>query len=296
MKQFLVIFIIFLGILPSCAYEGARLQKIENVNSYQPLQFINEGYYAAPLVKSDKIDLKFQTNIKNAYLESCELEEIPQSPISKELFIEENLQKPQVSYTAMSRYNAPNPILISEDEANEFELSLLQKEKRPRTITARQRWDKFWIWLKGEPADDALLLGMQSVHTSSQRHERNNSNKGIGLQYGGVAVGYFYNSWYRDTYYLTVSRRVWKKQFLKNWQIDLQYKAGVMHGYKDEAPIQLGFIEPLVVPAVGITYKKVGTDIWIIPSAHPVFAANLRIGIPKAWEYKTIHTNIQRKK
>lgn len=296
MKRFLIIFTIlfsFFDFLKAYSYEHVRLQKLESVNSYQPLQFINEGY--SPLIKNEKIDLKFQSNIKNAYIETLQIENEDKSPISKDFFIEENIKKPETSYSSNFRYNAPNPVVISEEEIDDFEKSLLLKEKKSRTLTAHQRWDKFWFWLKGESADDALLLGMQSVHTSPERDSRNNSNKGVGLQYGGVAAGYFYNSWYRDTYYLTVARRVWKKQFLRDFQIDLQYKAGVMHGYKEEAPIQLGFIEPLIVPAVGLSYKKVGTDIWIIPSKNPVFAANIRLGLPNSWEYNTVYTNIHRK-
>lgn len=138
---------------------------------------------------------------------------------------------------------------------------------------------KVWKLVKGKPEDDSLILGMQSMHTHNQSHY-NEENNMFGFEYKGYALTTFQNSFSERTYFAGVARKMWKKQICKNFDIDLQYKAGLMHGYGDKYP-NIGGVTPLVLPMIGFNFMKVGIDLTVIPSNYPIFAVSTRVGIPK---------------
>ncbi len=290
MKRFhiVLVLILFLYADKICmAYDPSMQEKIDTVNNYQPLQFASQN---AEILKNQKEfdNLSEKSPIHEvAYIETMKIGDDydSESPIAKENLFANLKEKPFIG--AVTPITNPSEFDDMTLEGN----AVLERKRKP--FFSRANWEKWKPIIKGEPSYDALLIGMQAIHTDPHRDERNNTNNMLAVQYGGVATGRFVNSWYSDTYFVCVSRRIWKKQFTKNISLDFQYKAGVMHGYKEHAPIQLGFIEPVVLPLFGLNYKKSGVDLWVIPSNYPVFAVNFRIGIPEPATYKSVHAKIK---
>ncbi len=145
------------------------------------------------------------------------------------------------------------------------------KEEKPRTLMG-----KIWKYSKGEPVQDSVLLGMWSKHTSPNRHLRNDTNDIFAMQYKGISLGTFNNSYHSQTYFIAFARKLCKKQLTKNTSIDLQYKAGIMHGYKDKY-VNIDGTAPVILPSIGFDYKMIGFDLWVIPSTDPIFSINTRL-------------------
>lgn len=139
-----------------------------------------------------------------------------------------------------------------------------------------EKLHKAWTIIKGRPAQNAVLLGMQSAHTSGKHY--NQSNKLIGIQYKGYTYGHFSNSYYKDSYYIGVARNIYNKKIYKDFSVGLQYKAGILHGYGDKYP-NVGGFSPAIIPAVEFNYKAWGVDITVIPSDHPIFAGSMRLNV-----------------
>jgi len=148
--------------------------------------------------------------------------------------------------------------------------------QQPTTFKA-----KAWKFAKGQKEDDALILGMQSYHFGvTNRHDFNEKNNMLGVQYKGYTASTFKNSFYEQSYFAGVARKVWEKKINKYVGVDVQYKAGALYGYGSRYP-NLGGVTPVVIPAIGLNFMKVGFDLTVIPSNRPIFAGNFRVGIPK---------------
>ena len=91
-----------------------------------------------------------------------------------------------------------------------------------------------WDFVRGKPIDDSILLGMFSWHTSNDRDEYNETNNLLGIDYKGYSVGYFNNSYYNDTYYAGISRKIYEYRINKEIKLDVKYKLIGMHGYQDK--------------------------------------------------------------
>lgn len=273
------------------AYEPSMQEKIDAVNGYQPLQFASQN--------PDILNLKNKRELNDynynpptqpvAYIEAMKIDDSydSESPVAKDKLFKNLAEKPFIG--------AVTPI-TNPAEFNDMPLegsAVFEGKRKP--LFTKAKWEKWKNIIKGEPAYDALLIGMQAMHTDPHRDDRNNTNNMLALQYGGISAGRFVNSWHNETCFLVASRRFWEKRFTKDVSLDLQYKAGIMHGYYDKAPVRLGWAEPVILPVIGLNYKSSGADFWVIPSLYPVFAVNFRIGIPEAATYKSVHANIQSK-
>jgi hypothetical protein len=137
---------------------------------------------------------------------------------------------------------------------------------------------KLWKYIKGKPSQSAILGGMWSLHTSNHKDERCGENNLIGLDYNGYTIGTFKNSYRDQSFFIGVDRTVYSLGSSKGVNVNVRYKLGALYGYKDKYPNIIG-ISPLAYPLIGINYKKVGTDITIIPSGRPIFASNFRYNL-----------------
>lgn len=177
-------------------------------------------------------------------------------------------------------------ISTEESEEESLEGSISQDESQGEVAKKKRNYDKakaFWEWFKGEPAYDALLLGMWSWHVNYD-HEINGTNDLLGMQYAGYLLGTFRNSYSQRSYMAGVARRVWAKTIYKDFGVDFQYKAGIFKGYGDKYP-NVGGWTPIILPIIGFNYKTSGVDMWIIPSDRPIFVWNLRFGLPMKYQY-----------
>ena len=137
---------------------------------------------------------------------------------------------------------------------------------------------KSWTAIKGQPTDDSLLLGMFSDHTGEQGF--NQTNRLIGIDYKGDSIGTFRNSFYTQTYYAGISRKIYQSSVFGDTKFDVKYKLVGMHGYQDHYPALLG-ITPIIMPMFGFTKNHCGTDFMIIPSKKPIFVVNFRVNLKK---------------
>lgn len=137
---------------------------------------------------------------------------------------------------------------------------------------------KTWKYIKGRPSDNAVLGGMWSMHTSNHKDELCGENHLLGVEYNGYTVGTFKNSYRNQSVFAGLSRTVYTVKIAKGVNMDIKYKIGAIYGYGDKYPNALG-VSPLAYPLIGINYKKVGTDITIIPSDRPIFASNFRFNL-----------------
>lgn len=275
----------------SVAYDPSMQEKINAVNSYQPLQFASQNPDILKLGNRRQLNnLSYdRADEEVVYIEAMSIDDSYESdsPVAKEKKFTNLEEKPFIG--------AVTPITdMSEFDDLALEGSAVFEGKRKPFFT-KAKFEKWKKIMKGEPAYDALLIGMQALHTDPHKSERNNTNNMLAIQYGGISCGRFVNSWYRETTFLTFSRIIWKKQFTKNLSLDFQYKAGIMHGYLDKVPVRFGYVEAVVLPLFGLNYKTSGIDFWAIPSNYPVFAVNFRIGLPEPATYKSVHARIKTK-
>ncbi|MDD3012414.1 MAG: hypothetical protein PHC34_01770 [Candidatus Gastranaerophilales bacterium] len=137
---------------------------------------------------------------------------------------------------------------------------------------------KTWKYIKGKPTDSAVLGGMWSMHTSNHKDEMCGENNLIGLDYNGFTIGTFKNSYRNQSTFVGLGRTVYTLHVAKELNVDFKYRIGAIYGYKDKYPNVVG-VSPLAYPLIGINYKKIGTDITIIPSDRPIFASNFRYNL-----------------
>jgi len=137
---------------------------------------------------------------------------------------------------------------------------------------------KTWKYIKGKPTNSAVLVGMWSMHTSNHKSELCGENNLFGIDYNGYSIGTFKNSYRHQSVFAGLGRTVYTLHVAKGLNVDFKYRIGAMYGYRDKYPNVLG-ISPLAYPIIGVNYKKIGTDITIIPSDRPIFASNFRYNL-----------------
>jgi hypothetical protein len=135
--------------------------------------------------------------------------------------------------------------------------------------------------IKGQSAPNAVLMGMWSFHLDGTGDiygdGRNNEHNYLrGFQYAGVTAGWFVNSHDQPTVYAGLARKISQHDLSRKIRFDLGYKIGLLHGYGDELP-NIGGVSVFFAPFGGLSYKKVGVDIGLIPLG--VVTANFRYNI-----------------
>jgi hypothetical protein len=152
---------------------------------------------------------------------------------------------------------SPNPVSINDETVDKNEK---QKDK-----TDSNMWRKIW----GKKSRDALLLGMWSVHINGSGEYfkdggSNEQNYLLGIQYYGLAVGTFFNSQDDRAWFFGPAREVYSREITENTCLDIGYKFGPLYGYDDNLP-NIGGISFAAAVTFGISWKKIGIDIMIIP-------------------------------
>lgn len=150
------------------------------------------------------------------------------------------------------------------------------KEKPP--FSRKELLNRTWDFIKGEPINNSLLLGMFSHHTSNKDH--NETHNLLGIDYKGYSVGTFKNSFSDQTYYAGISRKLYEYEFRKNIKFDVKYKLVAMYGYQDHYP-DLAGITPLIMPMFGLSFGYTGVDFMAIPAKNPTFTVNFRFNLPQ---------------
>ena len=168
-------------------------------------------------------------------------------------------------------FQKPQPQLKIKIQADDIILKAKNIDKIPKTLDIIE-------YIKGQPVKDAFLIGMKSYHFNDDE-SLNETNNLIGFQYKGFSAGTFSNSYGKRSYYVGVGRKLCSKTISDDFNIDFQYKAGILHGYGDEFPNISGYT-PFVLPIIGVNYKLTGIDFLIIPKDRPVICGNFRINLP----------------
>ncbi|MCF6767062.1 hypothetical protein L3V86_01590 [Thiotrichales bacterium 19S11-10] len=100
-------------------------------------------------------------------------------------------------------------------------------------ITAEDNANKtWWEWVKGQPQENSIYLGMFTLHFSPGSIQDDNwNNELIGGTYKGVFAGTLINSFYKRAYVLGLSRDVYEDQLSDNWKMNSGYRVGLITGY-----------------------------------------------------------------
>jgi hypothetical protein len=141
-----------------------------------------------------------------------------------------------------------------------------------------------WQTVKGHRPQNALLLGMWSLHLDGtgvigdRRH--NEQNLLLGVQVYGFNAGTFINSHYDRAYFAGLARTVYTKDFSKDARMDLGYQVGLLYGYGDDLP-NIGGFSAYIVPKIQFTIKRFGFDIGIVPTG--ILMGSFRIDTEGIW-------------
>ncbi len=174
-----------------------------------------------------------------------------------------------------------NEIGLTEDFSLENrDLSLNFYDEKPSTLI-KGRHDPFLLKafnaVKGQPSRDGVGLGMWSYHFWN-RKGKNEVHDLFGIQLSGVTFATFRNSYSDRAYFLTASRDVYRKQlFIKDLELELGYKVGLVYGYGDRYPNVAG-LSPIFLLTPGISYKFIGATIYYVPAAQAI-AWGLRLNL-----------------
>jgi len=144
---------------------------------------------------------------------------------------------------------------------------------RPEVSSAEasdRDWRRFWI---GDPARDAVLLGLWSKHFHSTDDYRTRHNL-VGIQYQGYFLATFANSYSRQIYAAGAARTIFEKDLGRHWRLDAGYRIGPMYGYREGAP-NLAGLSVLPVGCIGLTYHRIGIDLNLVPGN--ALSVNFRI-------------------
>ncbi len=117
----------------------------------------------------------------------------------------------------------------------------------------------WWEYLKGEPTENQLYLGMFTYHFDPKSRRIRNWNQDlIGFQYNGVFVGTLINSYYKRTWAIGFSRNFYTKELGRQWDLALGGRLGLVYGYKgDEAPLSdISPIIPMIELYEQFVYRK----------------------------------------
>lgn len=148
------------------------------------------------------------------------------------------------------------------------------------TVDKNEKTDSImWQTILGKKARDALLLGMWSIHLkgSGEHFGNGNSNEQnnlLGIQYYGLAVGTFINSYDDRSWFFGPVREVYSRKISENTRLDIGYKLGLLFGYGDHMP-NVGGTSLFGAGTFGFSWHRLGADIMIIPTG--VISGGFRI-------------------
>jgi len=126
-----------------------------------------------------------------------------------------------------------------------------------------------------------MLLGMWNIHldgTGEYFGDGRNNDQGelIGIQYYGLTAGTFINSQDDRAWYFGPAREVYSHKFDHDLRFDAGYKFGLLYGYGDDL-INVGGMSVFAIATFGITWKRLGFDLGILPVG--ILTGNFRFDI-----------------
>lgn len=178
---------------------------------------------------------------------------------------------------------------ISDENAGASSVDYTPITLEPRAEPPIPVHKKIWRFVKGRPADNAVLLGLFSLHTEPGSFDEDRwHHELVGVQYRGYSISTFTNSHNDQMFAANISRTVYEKKLpslpirnvgWRNLSFQAGYRAGIMYGYKEKVP-EIGGFTPFVLPYFSLVNDYVGIDMIFIPSApdfYPLFIIGTRI-------------------
>jgi hypothetical protein len=131
---------------------------------------------------------------------------------------------------------------------------------------------------KEEKKEMTLAVGVYTWHFDSG--DSNNFNRLLAFSYDNWCIGWFNNSHYNETVFAGYAFRTDKYSISKtdNWFVRGGLYLGIVYGYGDDLPTNVGGFSPYALPVAEIGYKKVSFELGIIPAPNE---AGLVTGILK---------------
>ncbi len=113
-------------------------------------------------------------------------------------------------------------------------------------------------FLRGQPAQDSIYLGMWSYHFIDDDDDYTNTHNLLGLVYEGIFLGTFLNSHEDRAWALGIQRNVYSTK-INLLDMDIGYRLGLMHGY-DNLQLFDSEIFPLLQVYSDFSYEKLGVQ------------------------------------
>lgn len=119
---------------------------------------------------------------------------------------------------------------------------------------------------KEEKKEVTVAVGLYSWHFKS--NSANNFNRLLAFSYDGWCIGWFNNSHYDETVFAGYAFRTDKHSISKksdDWFVRGGLYFGIVYGYGDDLPTNVGGFSPYALPVAEVGYKKVSFELGIIP-------------------------------
>ena len=124
--------------------------------------------------------------------------------------------------------------------------------------------------LAGEKEDTkketSVTVGLYTWHFHSKN--ANNFNRLLAFTYDGWTVGWFNNSQSNETIFAGYAFRTKRYSISEDekWFVRGSIYLGVVYGYGDYLPTNVGGFSPYGLPTAEIGYKKLSLEIGVIPA------------------------------
>lgn len=118
---------------------------------------------------------------------------------------------------------------------------------------------------KEEKKEITVAVGLYTWHFESEK--ANNFNRLLAFSYDNWCIGWFNNSHYDETIFAGYAFRTDKHSISKDdkWFVRGGLYAGIVYGYGDDLPTNVGGFSPYALPVAEIGYNKVSLELGIIP-------------------------------
>jgi hypothetical protein len=118
---------------------------------------------------------------------------------------------------------------------------------------------------KKEDKEISIAVGLFTKHYDSDR--ANEHNRLLALSYDNWTVTWFKNSYYQETIFAGYAFRTDKYAIKKSdkWFVRGGAYLGVVYGYGDNLPTNVGGFSPFLLPVAEIGYSRFSFELGVIP-------------------------------
>lgn len=140
-------------------------------------------------------------------------------------------------------------------------------------------------WPPSLELDHTLVQTSLLTRHFDPQPEHNNQQNLIGLELHNpdrwlAGAAWFNNSYDQPTWYVYAGRELPLWQFSQEFHVRAKLTGGLLHGYKDEyrdkIPLNHLEVAPVLLPSIGVRWKRVESDLIVFGTAGMMVTAGVR--------------------